>query len=80
MYARANGTAEEVRQVVIVKVKRGDGEGSETIEDINIQDGEAVEMSASDQHILIWNGNGDDADIIAIFPSHQVLGVLVRAR
>ena len=38
--------------MVIVKVKRGDGEGSETIEDINVPEGQAIEMSASDQSIL----------------------------
>ena len=66
--------------MVVVKVKRGDGEGSETIEDINVAEGQAIEMSASEQNILIWDGNGDDADIIAVFPSHQVVGVLLRAR
>ena len=65
--------------MVIVKVKRGDGESSETIDDINVQEGQAIEMSASDQNILIWDGDGDDADIVAVFPSHQVVGVLLRA-
>ena len=66
--------------MVIVKVKRGDGEGSQTIEDINVPEGQAIEMSASDQSILIWDGDDDDADIVAVFPSHQVVGVLLRAR
>jgi hypothetical protein len=66
--------------VVIVKVKRGDGEGSETIEDIQVPEGRAIEMSSSDQSILVWDGEGDDSEIVAVFPAFQVIGVLLRPR
>lgn len=66
--------------MVVVKVKRGDGEGSETIEDIQVPEGNAIEMSSSDQSILVWNGDEDDSEIVAVFPAFQVVGVLVRGR
>ncbi len=62
--------------MIIVKVKRGDGEGSETIDEIELPLGHDFELSPTDSSILVWNDDGEESELVAIFPVLQVVGVV----
>ncbi len=62
--------------MIIVKVRLRDGEGSETIDEIELPLGHDFELSPTDSSILVWNDEGEESELVAIFPVLQVVGVV----
>ena len=66
--------------MVVVKVKRAVGDGQETIDEIELPHGHDIELSPTDSSILIWNDDGEESELIAIFPVVHIVGVVKTAR
>ena len=66
--------------MVVVKVKRAVADGQETIDEIELPHGHDIELSPTDSSILIWNDDGEESELIAIFPVVHIIGVVKTAR
>lgn len=66
--------------MVIVKVKRAVADGQEAIEEIELPQGHDIELSQSDSNILVWNDDGEESELVAIFPVIQIVGVVKTNR
>ena len=66
--------------MVVVKIKRAVAEGQETIDEIELPHGHDIELSPSDSSILVWNDDGEESELVAIFPVVHIVGVVKTAR
>ena len=66
--------------MVVVKVKRAVADGQEAIDEIELPQGHDIELSQSDSSILVWNDDGEEAELVAIFPVLHIVGVVKTAR